>query len=164
MDDEQRRKYNKEYYVRNKEYIKEHHKRNKEKALKRKRERRANDPEFRERSKKHDRDYREKHREEIKKRNARLHVETPWIFHYYAARNRCNNPNNESYKYYGNKGIRMLLSKLEIEILYKRDYADQMKRPSIDRINPKGDYIFGNCRFVEHSENIRRNNQMRGKL
>lgn len=80
-------------------------------------------------------------------------TETPWLFPRKRAKGRCNNPSNKDYKYYGAKGIRMLLTKEEVENLYKRDHADRMKKPSIDRINPDGDYCFGNCRFIEQSEN-----------
>jgi len=135
----------------------------------------AADSEFREKRKKHSRKYRERNRDELCKKNreyassaecrerarqrkASMRLEAPWLFHLDYAKTRCNNPNFKKYKYYGGKGIRMLLTKLEIEILYKRDHADQMERASIDRINPRGDYNFGNCRFIEQSENTRRRN------
>ena len=107
----------------------------------------ATDPEFRAKQDKRD-----------KKRFARMRIEAPWLFHWEAARQRCTNPSCINYKWYGGKGIRMLLTKLEIELLYRRDHADEMKRPSIDRINPNGDYHLGNCRFLELSENCRRIN------
>ena len=83
-------------------------------------------------------------------------IEAPWMNHYYGATKRCTISSHKDYKYYGGKGIRMLLTKEEVEILYKRDGAGDMVKPSIDRINPNGDYHFGNCRFIEHSENISR--------
>jgi len=116
-------------------------KRNKSKINKERRERYATDSEFRER---------------LLESNRITRKSLPWMTHLDAAKTRCTNLNQACYKYYGGKGIRMLLSELEIEILYKRDHADLMKKPSLDRINPNGDYIFGNCRFIEHSENIRK--------
>ena len=80
----------------------------------------------------------------------------PWVSHYRAAKERCENPNNVSHQYYGRKGIRMILTQLEVELLYKRDHADELEHPSIDRLNSNGDYHFGNCRFIERSENSRR--------
>ena len=97
------------------------------------------------------------HREYMRKHRA----EKPWLRHLADAKTRCTNPSIACYKYYGGKGIRMLLTLLEVELLWKRDHADQMERPSIDRINPRGDYIFGNCQFIEHSENCRKAAQER---
>ena len=109
------------------------------------------------------RQYLAKHREEISQyqRNyrARIRTESPWLSHLNNAKARCSNPNNKDYKYYGGKGVRMLLTPLEIEILYKIANSDKMERPSIDRINSNGDYHFGNCRFIEWSENIRRQDE-----
>ena len=118
----------------------------------------ANDPEYR--ARKNERDKKRyandpEYRERARQRFVRMCLETPWILHWKGAKQRCANPNRKNYKYYGGKGIRMLLTKLEIEILYKRDHADQMEKPSIDRINPRGDYHLGNCRFIELSENCK---------
>ena len=38
-----------------------------------------------------------------------------------------------------------------------------MKRPSIDRINNDGHYELSNCRFIEASENIKRNRPFSSK-
>lgn len=97
----------------------------------------------------------EKQKEYASEYYKKYHTDRPWLSHYMAALSRCTYPRNVSYKWYGGKGIRMLLTKVEIEILYKRDGAENMKRPSIDRINPGGDYHFGNCRFIEMAENTR---------
>lgn len=66
---------------------------------------------------------------------------------------RCNNKNFKHYKYYGGRGIQALISSSEIKELWFRDKAYLMKRPSIDRINNDGNYIYENCRFIEQSEN-----------
>ena len=44
----------------------------------------------------------------------------------------------------------------EFKKLWFRDKAYEMNRPSIDRIDPKGDYTYNNCRYLELSENISR--------
>lgn len=71
------------------------------------------------------------------------------------AKTRCNNPNYYDFALYGGRGIKYLLTNSELESLWSRDGASQMKRPSIDRINPDGNYEFGNCRYVEMVENSR---------
>jgi len=119
----------------------------------------------------YNREYRIKNREEIKKYKSEYYVdnrdeildkqkkgkaEKPWIAHYYDARTRCTNPNYASYHRYGGRGLRFLLSTYEVKHLYERDGADGMQRPSIDRKDNDGDYVFGNCRFIEMSENVSR--------
>lgn len=77
-----------------------------------------------------------------------------------SARERCNNPNNISYSRYGARGIKCFLTMIEAKTLWDRDNGEGMDKPSIDRINPDGDYTFGNCRFIEMEDNRRGN---RGK-
>ena len=102
-----------------------------------------------------DPEFREQIKRRSKERFARLRGEGPWLMHWKCANDRCTYPSNGNYERYGGKGIRMLLTKEEAEILYKRDHAHYMKKPSLDRINNNGDYHFGNCRFVEITENRR---------
>jgi len=83
---------------------------------------------------------------------------TPWIKHWYNARTRCVNKNSTNWKSYGCRGIKCLLTKEEIKILWFRDKAYLMKHPTIDRIHNDGDYTFKNCRFLEMKYNtIKRN-------
>ncbi len=105
-------------------------------------------PEFVKREREHLRHYMQNH-------NAQLRKMTPWIFHYKNAIARCNQPSYIGYKNYGGRGIRMLLTQKEIEILYKRDEAGSMKRPSLHRIDNNSNYCFDNCQFIELSKNIR---------
>ena len=44
----------------------------------------------------------------------------------------------------------------EIEFIWHRDGAAGMKKPSIDRIDPDGNYELSNCRYIEMLENNRR--------
>ena len=71
---------------------------------------------------------------------------------------RCNNPKNPDYKYYGGRGIGFLITIEEIIKLWFRDKAYNMKSPSIDRIDNASHYTYDNCRFVELSENIKKSN------
>jgi len=71
--------------------------------------------------------------------------------------NRCENKNSKIYQYYGGRGIKCLITEEELKKLWFRDKAYDMERPSIDRINNDGDYMFDNCRFIELSENIGKN-------
>ena len=57
---------------------------------------------------------------------------------------------------YVRKGIKCLITKEELEILWKRDNASLLKIPSVDRINNNKDYTFENCRFIEKIYNTRR--------
>lgn len=77
----------------------------------------------------------------------------PWRITYYAIVERTRNKNSEKFKRYGAKGIKCLITVDEVKSLWIRDKAHKMIRPSIDRINPKGNYTVKNCRFIEHSLN-----------
>lgn len=51
----------------------------------------------------------------------------------------------------------------EAEELWKRDGADKMTRPSLDRIDPTKGYTKDNCRFMEWMENVRRPHEGQGQ-
>lgn len=82
--------------------------------------------------------------------------EVPWYTYLFHARERCNNPNKDGYKYYGGKGIKCFLTGEEVKTLWFRDKAWLLKQPSIDRIKSSGHYEFSNCRFIELIDNISR--------
>lgn len=77
----------------------------------------------------------------------------PWINSYNNAKQRCENPNNPNYPWWGARGIQFLLSKKECARLWERDNASQMKFPTIDRIDNNGNYTFNNCQFLENVDN-----------
>lgn len=66
--------------------------------------------------------------------------------------NRCNNPNDAAYKYYGAKGIKVCKRWHK----YENFLVDMGERPSkdhsIDRKNVEGDYKPSNCRWATRSE------------
>ena len=53
---------------------------------------------------------------------------------------RCTNPKNISYKYYGAKGVKVCDSWKNFENFYKDMGNKPFKNLSLDRINPNGDY------------------------
>jgi hypothetical protein len=119
-----------------KEYLKEYYQRNKEKIKEQKKEYYQ--------SKKEERDSKTNENRKLK----------PWLRYLINARQRCHNPNCPSYKFYGLKGIRCLLTLEEVKTLYLRDKASEMHKPSLDRKDSTLDYTFTNCRFVELVINV----------
>jgi hypothetical protein len=80
-------------------------------------------------------------------------IEHPWAVALYNARARCNNPNHEHYPWYGGKGIKCLLTTKEVKLLWIRDKAELLIKPSIDRKDNNEDYTFDNCQFIERDIN-----------
>ena len=81
--------------------------------------------------------------------NKKYRLKYPWKRTLESIKQRCNNPNNISYKYYGLKGIKCLITMEEIKFLWFRDKAYLMDKPSIDREDNDGHYILKNCQFIE---------------
>jgi hypothetical protein len=77
----------------------------------------------------------------------------PWINSYNNAKQRCENPNNPNYPWWGAKGIEFHLTHDECEKLWNRDKAYDLQFPTIDRIDVNGHYEYNNCQFIENKEN-----------
>lgn len=74
-----------------------------------------------------------------------------------AMKQRCNNPNNESYKYYGERGIKVCDEwRKDFMVFYNwamnNGYNDNL---TIDRINVDGNYEPANCRWITYQEQAR---------
>ena len=86
-----------------------------------------------------------KYKEQVKR-----HLnECPWLRYLRYAQQRCSNTYCPNYKGI----IRCLLTPRAIKKLWFRDKADLLNRPSLDRIDSKGDYCYTNCRFIELADN-----------
>jgi len=84
--------------------------------------------------------------------------EHKWIITHSSIKYRCENLKDVSHKCYAGKGIKCLISAEELKSLWFRDRAYLMNKPSIDRIDNNGNYIFNNCKYIELSENIKKGN------
>lgn len=89
----------------------------------------------------------------LREARARFVALNPWTDSFYAAKARCNNRKNPNYPRYGGAGIEFRLTMEQMRMLWHRDNAASMKRPSIDRIMSGGHYEVSNCRFLELSDN-----------
>ena len=102
-----------------------------------------------ERIKKQKQQYYNNNKDEIDNKTNKNRENQPWIRFYVNAKQRCTNPKNPSYKWYGAKGIQFKLTLSEIKDLWFRDKAHELKNPSIDRIDSTLDYTYDNCRFID---------------
>lgn len=74
----------------------------------------------------------------------------PWTRSYWQARRRC----NPKGKYFGR--VKFLMSIEDFKYLWFRDKAYEMKQPTIDRIDNKGNYELSNCQYLENIDNIKK--------
>lgn len=88
-------------------------------------------------------------------RQKRWRERNPWARYVEYARRRCQDPEHKSWASHGARGIRVRLTAREAGVLWERDRAASMRRPSLDRKDATKDYIFDNCRFIEHFVNGR---------
>lgn len=65
---------------------------------------------------------------------------------------RCDNPNQTEYRYYGGRGIRVC-ERWHDFVSFLKDMGERPTGLQIERKNQDGDYEPGNCRWVTRSEN-----------
>lgn len=81
----------------------------------------------------------------------------PWKRTFNTIKQRCNNPTTKQYKNCGGRGIKCLITVEELKILWFRDKAFLLNKPSIDKEeNNNKNYTFENCRYIEKSQNSAR--------
>jgi hypothetical protein len=109
-----------------------------------------------------------KRKNNLKRRQKGIHA-------YFMIKDRCNNLNNNEYKYYGGKGVKCLLSKEEfLNIYWRTNYCEICNKKlgklgtspnpsmrSIDRINNNGNYDINNVRIVCLSCNVSKSHETR---
>jgi hypothetical protein len=101
-------------------------------------------------------DFYKSHQPQMKLRYKQEKESKPWVWIFKGIKQRCENPNNPSYKSYGEKGIQCLITKKDVKFLWFRDKAYLMEQPSIDRIDNDGNYCLENCQFLEQKDNFQK--------
>lgn len=66
---------------------------------------------------------------------------------------RCNYPGTNGFYRYGGRGITTALTIDDLRFLWFRDNAQELKEPSIDRVDSNGNYTVENCRWIERRQN-----------
>ncbi len=97
--------------------------------------------------------WRENNPEKARKTIAIYRKLNPWMSSFDHAKWRCENKRARNYNRYGGRGIKFLITLSEFVELWIRDGAENMKSPTIDRIDNNGHYEFNNCQFIERAEN-----------
>jgi hypothetical protein len=103
--------------------------------------------------KKHRKKFLKNYQEYRKAYRKRINKSVPWKRFYKSAKARCNNPNANGYENYGGRGIKFLLTLDEVKNLWFECRAWEIKKPTLDRLDVNGDYIYQNCQFIEMSIN-----------
>lgn len=97
--------------------------------------------------------YREKNKKKLNIYSKNHYRNNIWKYLLRNIKARCENLNDIYYKDYGGRGIKCLINESELKELWFRDQAYNLKKPSIDRIDNDGNYEYGNCQFIEMTEN-----------
>jgi hypothetical protein len=82
---------------------------------------------------------------------ARKIAKEPWYRLFAAICTRCYSIKCSYYK----RGIKNYLSPEDLKMMWFRDNAPLMEKPSVDRIDGDGHYTLENTRIIEYKENLR---------
>lgn len=77
---------------------------------------------------------------------------------------RCNNPKSNSYKYYGERGVKVCNRWSESFENFLHDMGMRPHGHSLERINTNGDYEPGNCKWADWFEQARNRRNTNLKL
>ena len=76
---------------------------------------------------------------------------SPTYYSWASMRNRCTNPRDVNFKYYGGIGV-TICERWKIFANFLADMGERPPGTSLDRINPWGNYEPGNCRWATPAE------------
>lgn len=78
---------------------------------------------------------------------------------------RISNPNNEAYKFYGKRGIKISQDWLKFNNFYRDMFPTWKKGLTIERIDVNGDYCKKNCKWIPNiNQSYNRRNTIRVKI
>ena len=83
---------------------------------------------------------------------------TPTYRSWLSMRSRCRNPNNESFQYYGGRGI-AIAPRWDSFEAFLADMGERPEGASLDRIDVNGNYEPGNCRWATMATQARNTRQ-----